>query len=169
MVGEESSTSMSGHIHVRLSCSSFLSFLTTSMFNFILFTKLIGTVPRFTIRHIYSLKLLKNSQSALHDSIVLGSSINNLLPTFYLLQNWVNTESNLFANMNLFSSWNYSRLTIVLITKTSAHIGRCSQAQRTSLLVSIHLSICTSWKCELSSLPSVLSLIHVLKDYIMSL
>ena len=76
----------------------------TSMFNFILFTKLIGTVPRFTIRHIYSLKLLKNSQSALHDCIVLGSSINNLLPTFYLLQNWVNTESNLFANMNLFSS-----------------------------------------------------------------
>ena len=102
MVGEESSISTSGHIHVRLSCSTFPIFPTTLIFNFILCTKLLGTVPSFTVRCMYSLKLVKNRQFTLHDSMVLGSSLNNLLPTFYLLQNWVNTESNLFANMNFF-------------------------------------------------------------------
>ena len=38
----------------------------------------------------------------------------------------------------------YSTLIVVLITKTSSHRGGCSQAQRTNLLVSINLQICTS-------------------------
>ena len=75
IMGAESSTSTSGHIHVRLSCSTFLFFPTTLMFNFILCTKLIGTVPSFTVRCIYLLKLLKNRQPAQHDSMILESSL----------------------------------------------------------------------------------------------
>ena len=144
IVGAESSTSTSGHIHVCLSCSTFPIFPTTLIFNFILCTKLLGTVAGFTVRCMYSLEPVKNRQSVLHDSMFLESFLNNLLPNFYLLQHWINTESNLFANMNLFSSWKYSRLTIVLITKISTHSGRCSQAQRSNVLVSIDLSICIS-------------------------
>ena len=144
IVGAESTTSMLDHIHVRLSCSTYLFFLTTLVFNFIFCTKLLGTVASFTVRHIYSLKLLKNRLLALHDSMVLGSSLNNLPQIFHLLRSSVNTESNLIANMKLFSNWKYSRLTIVLTTKRSTHSGRCSQAQRTILLVPIHLSICNS-------------------------
>ena len=85
-------------IYVRLFCSTFLFFPTTLMLNFILCTKLPGTVPSFTVKCIYSLKLLKNRLPALHNSMVLESSLNNLPPTFHLLRNSVNTKSTLFAN-----------------------------------------------------------------------
>ena len=106
---------------VRLSCSTFLIFWTTSMFNIILCTKLLGTVPSFTIKCIYSLKLLKNRQPALHNSMVLESSLNNLPPTFHLLRNSVNTKSTLFENTRRSpqSSYPKDQLTAVGLPKHS--------------------------------------------------
>ena len=107
---------------VRLSCSTFLIFSTTSMFNLILFIKLLGTVPSFTVRCIHALKLLKNRLPACLAPFYVSGKLHN------------QSSANLpfiakFGKYRVSFICKYSTLTVVLITKRSAHSGRSSRAQ----------------------------------------